>query len=153
MSGPSKHRLFRPETVTAIGIIVVAAAFMAPTLALKPISALLPGAMLIGMAALSLLLLISDQRAAGGGEEAKPMTAAPKRVLGAFMLIACYALATDFIGFYVSTAVVIPLVAYVFGYRSLPGLALATCIVVGAIYLIFDFAMAQTFPVGRLWTS
>ena len=81
------------------------------------------------------------------------MTAAPKRVLGAFMLIACYALATDFIGFYVSTAVVIPLVAYVFGYRSLPGLALATCIVLGAIYLIFDFAMAQTFPVGRLWTS
>ncbi|MBO6519231.1 MAG: tripartite tricarboxylate transporter TctB family protein [Rhodospirillales bacterium] len=153
MSKSHSPRLLRPETLTALGTIVVAAAFLFPTASLKPISALLPGAMLIGMALLSVLLLISDQRKAGSGEEAQSMTSAPKRVFGAFLLIVSYALSTDFIGFYVSTAVAIPLVAYVFGYRSLPGLALATVIVVGAIYLIFDFGMAQTFPSGRLWQS
>jgi putative tricarboxylic transport membrane protein len=153
MSNPRRPRLFRPETLTALGIIAVAVAFMAPTAALKPISAFLPATMLIGMAVLSLFLLLVDQRAAGAGEDAPPMTASPKRVLGAFLMIVCYALSTDYVGFYISTAVVIPLVAYVFGYRSLPGLALATCIVLGAIYLVFDVAMAQTFPVGRLWKS
>jgi len=153
MSKSNSNRLFRPETLTALGVIATAAAFLIPTSYLKPISALLPGAMLIGMIALSLIQLVADQRASSAGEEPKPMTAAPKRVLGAFLLIVCYALATDFVGFYVSTAVAVPLVAYVFGYRSLPGLALATIIVVGAIYLIFDFGMAQTFPSGRLWQS
>ena len=141
MSNPRRPRLFRPETLTALGIIAVAVAFMAPTAALKPISAFLPATMLIGMAVLSLFLLLVDQRAAGAGEDAPPMTASPKRVLGAFLMIVCYALSTDYV------------VAYVFGYRSLPGLALAACIVLGAIYLIFDVAMAQTFPVGRLWKS
>jgi len=151
MSNSKSPRLFRPETLTALGIIAVAAGFIIPTVALKPISALLPAVMLIGMMALSSLLLIVDQKSASAGEDAKPMTTAPKRVLGAFALIISYAISVDLIGFYISTAVAVPLVAYVFGYRSLPGLALASCIVLGAIYLIFDFAMAQTFPSGQLW--
>ena len=145
------NRLTRPETLTALGIIVVSALLLIPTFALRPISALLPAAMLVGLLVLSAILLIHDQRKAADGEEASPMTAAPTRVLGAFGMIVVYALATDFVGFYLSTAVIVPLVAWIFGYRGLLGLALATVIVVGAIWLIFDFAMAQDFPAGRLW--
>jgi hypothetical protein len=47
--------------------------------------------------------------------------------------------------------VAVPLVAWLFGYRNPLGLLLATVIVVGAIWVIFDFAMSQEFPVGRLW--
>ena len=144
-------RLTRPETLTALGIIIVAAGFLIPTYQLRPISALLPAAMLIGLIVLSVFLLLADQRKANAGEEAAPMTKAPKRVVGAFVLIVAYALAADFIGFYVSTAVTVPLVAWIFGYRSPVGLLIATVIVVGTIWAIFDFGMNQDFPAGRLW--
>ena len=107
--------------------------------------------MLIGLIVLSVFLLIADQRKAGAGADAPPVTKSPRRVIGAFLLIVAYALATDFIGFYVSTAVTIPLVAWVFGYRSPMGLLIATVIVVGTIWAIFDFGMSQDFPAGRLW--
>lgn len=144
-------RLTRPETLTALGIIVAAAGFLVPTYDLRAISALLPAAMLVGLIVLSVALLVSDQRKAGAGEVAEPVTKAPKRVIGAFLLIVAYALACDFIGFYVSTAATIPLVAWVFGYRSPVGLLIATVIVVGTIWAIFDFGMSQDFPTGRFW--
>lgn len=145
----SEPRITRPETLTAIGIIMVAGAFMIPAVELKAISALLPIAMLVGLIVLSVFLLISDQRKASAGEPAEPMTKSPRRVAGAFLLIVAYAVATDFIGFYVSTAVAIPLVAYIFGFRNPLGLAVATVIALGTIYLIFDFGMSQEFPAGR----
>lgn len=153
MSEHRSPRLTRPETLTAIGIIFVAGGFLIPTFGLRAISALLPAAMLIGLIVLAVILLISDQRKAKAGEAAPEMAKAPKRVIGAFLLIVAYAVATDFVGFYISTAVTIPLVAWVFGYRSPVGLLIATVIVVGAIWLIFDFAMAQDFPAGRFWKS
>ncbi|PWR01396.1 hypothetical protein DKT77_16960 [Meridianimarinicoccus roseus] len=151
MSESRNSRLRRPETLTALGIILVAAGFLIPTSNLRAISALLPAAMLIGLIVLSVVLLLADQRTASAGEKAAPVTKAPKRVIGAFLLIVGYALATDFIGFYVSTTVTIPLVAWVFGYRSPLGLLIATVIVVGTIWAIFDFGMSQDFPTGRLW--
>ncbi|WP_274575694.1 tripartite tricarboxylate transporter TctB family protein [Sulfitobacter sp. PR48] len=144
-------RLTRPETLTALGIIVVAVGFLIPTYDLRAISALLPAAMLVGLIVLSVVLLLADQRKASMGDEAQQMTKSPKRVIGAFMLIVAYALATDYIGFYVSTAATIPLVAWVFGYRSPVGLLIATVIVVGTIWAIFDFGMSQDFPTGRFW--
>lgn len=153
MAEHQKHRLLRPETLTAFGIILVAALLLGPTFELRPISALLPGAMLFGLLGLSVLLLIADQRNAGKGEPPEQVVTSPYRVAGAFLLIAGYALAVDFLGFYLSTAATIPLVAYIFGYRSPFGLALATAIVVGAIYLIFELGMSRDFPAGRLWLS
>lgn len=153
MSERPANRLLRPETLTAIGIIVVAAAFLVPTFELRPISALLPAAMLVGLIVLSVILLVRDQRQAAIGGETHAMTKAPGRVAGAFLLIVAYALATDFVGFYPSTVVTVPLVAWVFGFRHPAGLLLATALVVGVIWLIFDFAMSQDFPAGRLWES
>ena len=153
MSERTSNRLLRPETLTALGIIIAAVGFLVPTFDLRPISALLPAAMLIGLIVLSVALLVRDQRKAAAGEDAAAMTKAPTRVAGAFGLIVVYALSTDFIGFYPSTVVTIPLVAWAFGYRSPLGLALATAIVVGTIWLIFDFGMSQDFPTGRLWQN
>jgi len=42
-------------------------------------------------------------------------------------------------------------VTFAFGYRNPLGLAVATVIVVGTIWMIFDFGMSQDFPTGRLW--
>lgn len=153
MSESPLRRLSRPESLTAIAIIAAAAAFLVPTAALRPISALLPAAMLVGLIVLSVGLLVSDQRKAAAGEAAEPMASAPKRIIGAFLLIFGYAISVDFVGFYASTAMAIPLVAYVFGFRNLLGLVVATLVVISAIYLVFDFAMALGFPTGRLWQN
>ncbi|MDD8024563.1 MAG: tripartite tricarboxylate transporter TctB family protein [Paracoccaceae bacterium] len=152
MSDTPKHRFLRPETLTAIGTIIVAAGFLLPTVDLRPLSALLPATMLVSLIVLGAIMLISDQRKAGSGQAARPMTKAPRRVLGAFALVVLYALGVDFVGFYPATAISVPLVAYAFGYRHPFGLALATLIVLVAIWLIFGFAMSQEFPTGRLWS-
>lgn len=153
MSDRHTSRLLRPETLTAIGIIVVAGCFLYATTDLRPISALLPGAMLAGLVVLAVALLGRDQRKASAGEPPVQLSSAPLRVMGAFALIVGYAVATDFIGFYPSTIVIIPLVSALFGFRNPLGLLAATVIVVGAVYLIFDFGMSQDFPAGRLWQN
>jgi len=152
MSQNIKTRMLRPETLTAIGLLIVSVVLLIPTSGFPPISALLPAAMLVGLCILAMIMLVIDQRKAARGEAAAPMMKAPKRVLGAFVLVVLYAVAVDFIGFYPSTAVSIPLVAYAFGYRRRLGLAIAAVIVLVAIYLIFSFAMSQEFPAGRLWS-
>lgn len=103
MTDHPKNRLLRPETLTALIISVIAIGFLFPTSKLRAISALLPAAMLIGLIVLGVVLLVIDQHKASRGETAAAMTKAPKRVAGAFLLILGYALATDFVGFYVST--------------------------------------------------
>lgn len=146
------HRLLRPESLTAIGIVLVSAGLLLPTLEMRPLSALLPAAMLISLILLAAWMFVNDQHSASKKEAAKAMTKSPKRVLGAFVLVVLYALSVDFVGFYTSTALSVPLVAYLFGFKNPSGLAIATIIVLSVIYLIFGFAMNQEFPTGRLWS-
>lgn len=145
------HRLLRPESLTAIGIVLVSAGLLLPTLEMRALSALLPAAMLISLILLAAWMFVSDQRSASKKEAGKAMTKSPKRVLGAFVLVVLYALSVDFVGFYTSTALSVPLVAYLFGFKNPFGLVIATIIVLSVIYLIFGFAMNQEFPTGRLW--
>ena len=151
MSAPERSRFTRPETLTAVGLVILAAIFLVPTFDLSPMSALLPAAMLVGLIVLGLCMLVKDQRAATQGEPAKVVLSAPKRVLGAFALVLGYAISVDLVGFYPATIVTVPLVAAIFGYRQPLGLALATAIVVGGIWLIFSVGMSQSFPSGMLW--
>lgn len=151
MSDHRPNRFLRPETLTAVGLIVVSGALLVPALDMRAISALLPSAMLVGLIILGLLLLLRDQRKASCGEAPLAMTKSPHRVAGAFALTVAYAVATDILGFYISTAISVPLVAGAFGFRNPLGLAAATVIVVGSIWLIFGFAMSQQFPSGKLW--
>lgn len=145
-------RLLRPETLTALGLIAVSLALLVPTFDMRPISALLPAAMLGALIVLSLLLLVRDQRKAAAGDAPVQVSQHPKRVIGAFALIVAYALACDLIGFYPATLVVVPLVSALFGFRHPLGLLAATVIVTGAIWLIFDLGMSQDFPEGRVWS-
>ena len=153
MSSTHWGRLLRPATLTALGTLGLASVFVPSTLTLPAISALLPGAMLATLALLAVLLLISDQRQAQQGQASEVISQSPKRVLGAFALILAYALCVDGLGFYPSTAVAVPLIAFAFGYRQLRGLAIATVVVTGGIYLIFSYAMAQEFPLGHWLTN
>ena len=152
MSDQHSTRLLRAETLTAIGIFVAAAALLVPALQLSAIAALLPASMLIGLMVLSVVMIVQDQRKVASGAPADPLTVSPIRALSAFGMIVLYAIAVDIIGFYPSTALTVPAVAYAFGYRSPLGLATATAVVLGAIYLIFGLAMSRDFPTGLLWS-
>lgn len=152
MSKNKFQRLLRPETLTSIGIVLMSAGLLIPTIAMRPLSALLPAVMLIALIILAAAILVSDQRSALSKKSAEAMTKAPVRVFGAFVLIILYALCVDFIGFYPSTAISIPLVTYVFGYRNPKGLIVATLIALSVIYLVFGLAMSQEFPTGRFWS-
>jgi putative tricarboxylic transport membrane protein len=152
MSDRPTARIVRPETLTAVAILIVAALFVIPTTELPPLSALLPAAMVGSLMLLATAMLIADQRRAASGERARPVTEAPRRALGALGLIVGYAIAVDFVGFYPCTIVSVPLVAWLFGYRDPVRLAVATAVVVALIYVIFTLAMSQRFPVGRLWS-
>ncbi len=147
-----KQRLLRAETLSAATVLVAAIGLLFPATQLRPLSALLPVAMLLLLILLSIVLLVIDQRKAAAGEAANPVTEKPKRVFGALCLVALYVVLVELIGFYISTALAVPTVAYVFGYRNRIGLATASVIVLMAIYLIFDFALSQDFPVGLLWS-
>ena len=92
MTAPERSRFTRPETLTAVGLVILAAIFLVPTFGLSPMSALLPAAMLIGLIILGLCMLVKDQRAATQGVPAKVVLSAPKRVLGAFALVFLVAL-------------------------------------------------------------
>lgn len=151
MSDHRSNRFLRPETLTAAGLIAVSSVLLVPAAGMRAMSALLPAAMLVGLIILGLLLLFRDQRKATAGEAPQAMTQSPGRVAGAFALTVAYAIATDLVGFYISTAISVPLVAALFGFRNPLGLAVATIIVVGSIWLIFGFAMSQQFPSGQLW--
>ena len=144
-------RLGRPETLTAIGILLIAGFFLSLTAALDPLSALLPAVMLSALIVLALLLLVIDQRKASAGIAPIKATKNPRRVVAALCLVVLYSISVDLIGFYPSTAISVPLIAYAFGYRELRGLAMSTAIVLLGIYLIFSFAMGQEFPLGRIW--
>lgn len=146
-------RLRRPETLTAMGLIAGSAALLTLTPELPALSALLPIAMLLSLMVLAGVLLVKDQLSASRGQTAKPMTESPHRVLGALIGIVVYMVCVEYLGFYLSTAVSVPALAYAFGYRNGPGLVLATLIVVGSIYGIFDWVMGQSFPIGQLWAA
>jgi putative tricarboxylic transport membrane protein len=144
MQTRSLRRFLRPESLTAAATFLVSAAFLIPAVRLSPISALLPLAMLGSLMVLAVAMLIVDQRKASQGVAAERMTRAPGRVMTAFVMIVLYACAVE---------VIVPLVAYAFGYRNVPRLALATLVVMAAIYLIFGFAMSEQFPAGLLWSK
>lgn len=146
------QRCKRPTTLTALGTLVLAVVFVPSTLTLPSISALLPGVMLAALVVLALLLLIRDQRDAATQTSTDANRHSTSRVLIAFALIVGYALAVEWLGFYPSTAVAVPLTAFVFGYRQKLGLLLATLVVTAGIYLIFSLAMGQEFPSGLLWS-
>jgi len=153
MTNHQWRRCLRPATLMACGTLVLVSIFIPTTLGLPPISALLPGAILAALSVLALLLLIQDQREAAQPQQEQTIGTTPHRALQAFALIVGYALSVEWFGFYPSTAVGIPLTAYVFGYREPKGLLLATAIATGGIYLIFSYAMAQEFPSGLLWSK
>lgn len=129
----------------AFFIIIGSLALLLNAMGLPTMSALLPVTMLMCLIGLAAALVVTQYLRRESLPKDLGMGDLP-RVFGAFAALILYVLAVQYIGFYTSTIFMIPLVAWSFGYRSLRGLALATAIFVGAIYIIFSIFMGQRFP-------
>lgn len=144
-SGPGPH----PDLITGIAIIVVAGFLLLRTPDMPTMSSLLPITMLSTLIGLSILMILRFF-AATRSERFK----APRhqifenlpRFLGIVVAIGLYVASVSLIGFYTTTAVMVPLVAWSFGYRDIKRLLLADLIFTGGLAIIFALLMGQDLP-------
>ena len=151
MSVTLKTRLSRPMTVTSLTIVLVTVFLLPMALELNDVPSLLPVAMLLALTGLSLFALVGDQRQAVHQESTEPLLKAPLRVYGSLSIVFLYVGSVHLLGFYLTTCIFVPLIAYLFGCKSPKALAVATLLVPGLIYLIFSLAMSKEFPNGLIW--
>jgi len=152
MNNNNTNPLLRPMIVIAFCILIASAAFLLPALELTGNASLLPVAMLIALMVLSVILVITDiKKARTNKTPNKPALQSPGRVFGALLSVFVFVTSVDLFGFYLATAIFVPVAAYLFGCRSLKVLVASDVIVVAGIYLIFGMAMAKDFPMGSIW--
>lgn len=136
----------RPDNIAAVICIAASASLLTLSLKMPKMSALLPTAMLVAMIVLSLALIA---RGLVGASHEKPRAGvfvSLHRFFWAISSVLGYVVAVDFIGFYTSSVIMIPAVAWIFGYRNPWRLALATVLFVGGTALIFQVGMNREFP-------
>ncbi|KFF48545.1 hypothetical protein GY26_13390 [Gammaproteobacteria bacterium MFB021] len=150
---PSAARGIDPDLVAGIIIVLGAGALLSRTSDMPGMTALLPVTMLSALVVLGLLMIgrcLLRRRRRGDPEATAP---APlkvfdnaRRFFGIVVAIAAYVAGVALLGFYTTTAVMIPVVAWCFGYRSLKGVLLADLIFTGGIAIIFVVLMGQELP-------
>ena len=137
------NRPLRPLTTVCIVLIGACVYLGAEAWGFKPESALLPLTMIISLILLSILLIISDQSSADGAKSTITIASG-----NAYLVMVGFVISVDLVGFYPTLVIGLPLIAYLFGYKNLRMLAVATAIVSLTIYGLFDFIMMKDFPLG-----
>lgn len=151
MNNSFVQRLNRPMTLTCLVLIVTAMALYPMASSLGEEASLLPIAMLLALSLLSVMAIISDQRKVDHEEAAEPLLKSPLRAYGGLFSVLVFIVSVHLFGFYLTTAVFVPLIAHLFGCKSPKALLIAAVLVTGLIFVVFDYAMAKEFPIGLLW--
>lgn len=144
------HSLWtHPDLIAGIVIILAAGALLTRTVAMPVMTALLPVVMLGALVVLAALMI---GRALLGGRSGRklapryPVFANAGAFAGIVLAIALYIAGVVALGFYTSTAIMLPVVAWCFGYRDIKRLLLANVIFTGGLALIFVVLMGQELP-------
>lgn len=145
MTNQTGSRLLHPDNIAGVVLIAVCTWLLTKVTDMPYMSALLPVAMLSTMIVLSVLMILRNLLKAGT-VSIKPVFTSPPRFLLVVACVGGYVLAVGNVGFYTSTLFMLPVVAWLFGYRNPKGIALATLIFVGGIALIFLVLMNQSLP-------
>ncbi|MBV1866637.1 MAG: tripartite tricarboxylate transporter TctB family protein [Marinosulfonomonas sp.] len=139
-------RAFQADNLAAGICILVSSVLLVRVWNMPTMSGLLPIAMLVGIIVLSLALIGRNFFASASQSSQTSVFVSPRRFCFAALSVIFYILAVNYIGFYTSTTIMVPAVAWVFGYRQPLGLALATLLFVGGIGIIFQGIMNRDFP-------
>ncbi|RKD86928.1 MULTISPECIES: tripartite tricarboxylate transporter TctB family protein [Kushneria] len=136
-----------PDLIAGVIIVLGAGALLTRTSDMPGMTALLPVTMLSALILLGVLLIgRCVLRRRRQTVAAIKVFDNAKRFIGIVASIAIYVAAVALLGFYTSTAVMIPVVAWCFGYRNLKGVLLADLIFTGGIAIIFVLLMGQELP-------
>lgn len=146
MSAKIRSPLLGAEGIAAIVIILAASALLIQAVKMPTMSAMLPVAMLVFLIVLGAIMLVKNVIAVRRGMKQARLVHRPKRAIGAFFSIVAYTVLVPLIGFYTSTILMVPTVAWAFGYRNPARLMLGTAIFAASVFLVFNIAMGQQFP-------
>ncbi|WP_162623109.1 tripartite tricarboxylate transporter TctB family protein [Billgrantia lactosivorans] len=138
-----------PDLIAGIAIIVVAGFLLLRTPDMPTMSSILPITMLsalIGFAALMILRVFVANRSERVKAPRHRTFDSWPRFLGIITSIGIYVVSVSLIGFYTTTAVMVPVVAWCFGYRNIKRLLLADLIFTGGLAVIFVLMMGQDLP-------
>ena len=146
MSAKSRGPVLGADGIAGIVIMMGAAVVLFQAVKMPTMSAMLPVAMLVFLIVLGAIMLGQNVIALRRGVKQARVVSRPKRAFSAYFAMVAYAVLVPLIGFYTSTVLMVPIVAWAFGYRNPPRLLLATAIFAGSVFLIFNVAMSQQFP-------
>lgn len=102
-----------------------------------------PAALLIGIAALALAILIRDARRRGPDER---FFVHPGRFAGALALMAAYLAALPLVGFFTASGALALLMPPLLGYRRWRVLALTVAVFLAAVWLVFVVIFQRPLP-------
>ncbi|MFC0266789.1 tripartite tricarboxylate transporter TctB family protein [Kushneria aurantia] len=149
LSNDGRNGGIHPDIIAGVVIVIASALLLTRTSSMPAMSALLPVTMLVLLLVLGTVLMARvflRRHSALGPVPKYQMFTNLRRFLGVVVSIVAYIAGVALVGFYTTTAIMIPIVAWCFGYRSLKGLLLADVIFVGGIAMIFVFLMGQELP-------
>lgn len=147
---PGRACGFDPDLIAGAIISLGAGGLLLRTTDMPAMTALLPVSMLSVLVLLGILLIVRCVIRLKRQDEAHTLSAPvfdnARRFLGIAASISAYVAGVALLGFYTTTAVMIPVVAWCFGYRSLKGLLIADLVFTGGIAVIFVLLMGQELP-------
>ena len=138
-----------PDLIAGIAIVLASGGLLTRTSDMPAMTALLPVTMLVVLMVLGALLVIRVFVDAKTAKEFAPkyeVFTHFRRFIGVVASIAVYVGGVAVIGFYTTTAVMVPVIAWCFGYRNIKRLLLADAIFTGGMALIFVVLMGQELP-------
>ncbi|KPQ20504.1 MULTISPECIES: tripartite tricarboxylate transporter TctB family protein [unclassified Halomonas] len=148
-SGEKSVRGLHHDLIVGLVVIVGASYLLTFALDMPPMSSVLPIAMLGALIVLSLLMVLRTLINIRNGRSMAhryQVFVNKRRFFGITFAILAYSLGVSLIGFYTTTAMMIPAVAWCFGYRHIKRLLLADLIFTGGLAIIFVLLMGQDLP-------
>ncbi|MEQ8710339.1 MAG: tripartite tricarboxylate transporter TctB family protein [Rhodospirillales bacterium] len=146
------------DIATGSAFLAVSAGLLVSSSSLPAGAAMLPHAALWALSLLSVALMIRGIRArwmtasADDGEEVQPFMENPRRLLLGILAMALYIVGIETVGFYISTALFIPLTAFVLGARNRLAIGMAGAGFVLFCYAVFSVLFERVLPEGLLFS-
>ncbi|WP_298849198.1 tripartite tricarboxylate transporter TctB family protein [uncultured Ruegeria sp.] len=132
--------------LTAISCVAIWGAWQVPAASPGDTWAgIVPFAAAVALLALSGFLIIGATRQSAGEAQSEPDNGATLEIVGLFIIALIYQQSFRWFGYLVPTAIVAPLILYIFGVRSRIGLALSVVLCPLVFHVIF-FVLLGVFP-------
>ncbi len=144
-----RYIFLKPISLIYFGIIGLSFFLLGPASELDSEAGMLPKAMLsllVVFALFSLLKIAKD--VFKNDRQDVTVLKSPQRVFFALLAMLALIVCVEFVGFYPTIIIFVPLISYFFGCKNFKVLILSTVIFVSFVYLIFSFAMSKEFPTG-----